>query len=35
MEERRRGDSVDLEARERVARERVWGVRDGVDQHES
>lgn len=30
MEERRRGDSVDLEDRERVARERVWRVGLGV-----
>lgn len=26
MEDRRRGDSVDLEARDRVARESVWTV---------
>lgn len=30
MEERRRGDSVDLEARERVERERVWLVGGGL-----
>lgn len=30
MEDRRRGDSVDLEARERVARERVWMVGESV-----
>ena len=30
MEQRRRGDSVDLEARERVARARVWMVEGGM-----
>lgn len=30
MEERRRGDSVDLDAREIVERERVWWVGGGL-----